>query len=76
MYPIFEILSGKVAIMDVKIKNIEVYINDEICLVNLRWMRGASRYNNGGNRNGKLLKSKHPLRLILGRLKDHPEKIN
>lgn len=62
--------------MNVNIKNIEALINDEIHLVNLRWLRGASRYNNGGNNNGKITKDKYPLRLILGRLKQHNAKRN
>ena len=56
--------------MNVKIENIEVILNDEVVLVNLRWIRGASRYNNGGNNNGALLKDKYPMRIIIGRLKD------
>lgn len=56
--------------MNVDIQNIETNINNEIHLVSLRWMKGASRYNNGGNNNGKILKDKYPLRLVLGRLKD------
>jgi hypothetical protein len=56
--------------MNIKIENIEVAINGEPFLANLKWFRGASRYNNGGNHNGKLLKDKYPLRIIIGRLKE------
>jgi hypothetical protein len=56
--------------MNVKIENIEVSINDRSLLVNLKWFRGASRYNNGGNRNGRLLKDKYPLRVKFGRSKE------
>jgi hypothetical protein len=55
--------------MDTKTKNIEIQVKEETVLVSLKWMRGASRYNNGGNHGGRLLKDKYPLRLIFGRLK-------
>lgn len=55
--------------MNVNQENIETEIEGERLFVNLKWMRGASRYNNGGNNNGRLLKDKYPLRLIFGRLK-------
>jgi hypothetical protein len=57
--------------MNTKIENIEVDINGKACYVSLCWMRAASRYNNGGNNGVTLLKDRYPLRLILGRLKDH-----
>ena len=57
--------------MNVKTQDIKVSINDEVMVVNLKWLRGASRYNNGGNHNGKLLKDKYPLRIIIGRLKEN-----
>ncbi len=57
--------------MNIKRENIEAEIEGEKHFVNLKWMRGASRYNNGGNNNGRLLKDKYPLRLILGRLKEN-----
>ena len=56
--------------INIKIENIEVAIKGEPSLVNLKWFRGASRYNNGGNLNGKLLKDKYPLRIKFGRLKE------
>jgi hypothetical protein len=56
--------------LNVKIKNIEIDIGGGPIFVNLRWFRAASRYNNGGNHNGKLLKDKYPLKIIIGRLKD------
>lgn len=56
--------------MNVKIENILLTIYDKSLLVNLKWFRGASRYNNGGNHNGRLLKDKYPLRVKFGRLKD------
>jgi hypothetical protein len=55
--------------MDVNIQDIEINVNGEIWMVNLRWMRGASRYNNGGRAYG-WQKEKYPFRLICGRLKD------
>ena len=54
--------------MNIKIENIEL---NNGTVVDLKWMRGASRYNNGGNRNGKHLRDKYPLRIIIGRLKDN-----
>ena len=56
--------------MNIKIENIEVAIKGESFLVNLKWFRGASRYNNGGNHSNKLLKDKYPLRIKIGRLKE------
>jgi hypothetical protein len=56
--------------MNVKIENIKVEINGKSILTNLKWFRGASRYNNGGNHGGRLVKDKYPLRIICGRLKD------
>jgi hypothetical protein len=56
--------------MNTKKADIKVRIQDEYAFVNLKWLRGASRYNNCGNHNGKLLKDKYPIRIILGRLKD------
>lgn len=56
--------------MNVKIENIEVSINDRSLQVNLKWFKGASRYNNGGNHNGRLLKDKYPLRVKFGRSKE------
>jgi len=56
--------------LDIKIENVEVGIKDGSIPVNLKWLRGANRYNNGGNHNGKLLKDKYPLRIINGRLKE------
>jgi hypothetical protein len=56
--------------MNVKVENIKLEINGKLFLANLKWFRGASRYNNGGNHNGRLLKPKYPLRIIFGRLKD------
>jgi hypothetical protein len=56
--------------MNVTIANIEVDLNGEKRAVNLRWFRGASRYNNGGNHGGRILKPKYPLRIIFGRIKD------
>ena len=35
--------------MNVKVENIKVEINGNSFLANLKWYRGASRYNNGGN---------------------------
>lgn len=61
--------------MNVNIENIEVDINGKIHLVNLRWMRGANRYNNGGNNNGKILKTKYLLGLIFRRLKQNNKEI-
>jgi hypothetical protein len=56
--------------LNIKIENIEVVIKGGSILVNLKWLRGASRCNNGGNHNGRLLKVKYPLRIIIGRLKE------
>ena len=60
--------------MNIKIENIEVDVNGKTCYVSLRWIRGASRYNNGGNNGGRLLKDKYPLRIVVGRLKNGLEK--
>lgn len=57
--------------MNANVENIEIDINGKLHHVNLKWMRGANRYNNGGNRNGRIFKNKYALRLILGRLKQH-----
>ena len=52
--------------MDIKRQNISViYLNDENILVSLKWLRGASRYNNGATIYGR----KYLLRLLLGRVK-------
>ena len=40
-------------------------MNDEEVWVNLKWFRGASRYNNGCTRYGK----KYHLRWVIGRAK-------
>jgi hypothetical protein len=56
--------------MNVKVENIKVEINGKSFLANLKRFRGASRYNNGGNHGGSLLKAKYPLRIIFGRLKN------
>lgn len=54
--------------MDVNRKNIRVTIvNNEEWLVDLKWFRGASRYNNGCTRYGK----KYSLRLFMSRSKEH-----
>lgn len=55
--------------MNTRITNIEIEINGEAVVVSLKWLRGASRYNNGGNKNGTLLNDKYPLRVMFGTLK-------
>lgn len=62
--------------MNVKVENIKVEINGKSFLASLKWFRGASRYNNGGNYNGRLLKDKYPLRIIFGRLKDRAKGVS
>lgn len=52
--------------MNTEIFNIEIKINSEKILVSLKWLRGASRYNNGGT----VYKDKYRLRIIFGRIKD------
>ncbi len=51
--------------MDIHKKDITVLISNEKTLVNLKWYRGASRYNNGTT----VYKNKYKLRLILSRAK-------
>jgi hypothetical protein len=51
--------------MDVNLKNIQITLSGEEALVDLRWYRGASRYNNGCTRYGK-----YCLRLFLSRSKE------
>jgi hypothetical protein len=52
--------------MDIHKKDIAISISEEIALVNLKWYRGASRYNNGATR----YKNKYKLRLILNKAKN------
>ena len=53
--------------MNIHEDNIPVkYLNDEEVLVSLKWLRGASRYNNGATMYGK----KYSLRLFLTRAQD------
>jgi hypothetical protein len=59
-----------IAYMDVNRKDIRVTVNCEESFVNLRWFRGASRYNNGCTR----FRRKHALRLALSRSKEHSRK--
>jgi hypothetical protein len=51
--------------MEVNRKDLRVTINEEEWLVDLKWYRGASRYNNGCTRFG----NKYDLRLALSRSK-------
>jgi hypothetical protein len=51
--------------MDIYRNNIKINIGDEDIWVNLKWFRGASRYNNGCTLYGK----KYHLRWIMGRAK-------
>jgi hypothetical protein len=59
--------------MNVNNANIPVSLGDgKETYVNLRWFRGASRYNNGGtNHNGN-----HRMRLLFGRIKERRKGIN
>jgi len=52
--------------MNTNTQNIEIIINNERLLVSLKWLRGASRYNNGGT----VHKNKYRLRVVFGRIKD------
>jgi hypothetical protein len=56
--------------MDVNRQNIKVAINDEDSMVSLKWLRGASRYNNGSTRYGR----KYYLRLVIGSAKGYAVK--
>jgi hypothetical protein len=56
--------------MDVNRRYIKVTINDEDSLVDLKWFRGASRYNNGCTRFGR----KYLLRLVIGRARRYAVK--
>jgi hypothetical protein len=51
--------------MEVNRKDLSVVINGEECLVDLKWYRGANRYNNGCTHFG----NKYILRLALSRSK-------
>lgn len=52
--------------MDINKKNIEIALdNGDKWWVNLRWLRGAGRYNNGATR----YKKKYQFRLIIGKAK-------
>jgi hypothetical protein len=53
--------------MDINKADIPISIRDgEHILVNLRWFRGASRYNNGST----LYKGKYQFRYLIGRCKE------
>ena len=56
--------------MDIHKNDIVVKIVDEQVSVNLKWLRGANRYNNGATKYNK----KYKLRLILGWAKEHARK--
>lgn len=52
--------------MNIHEKNLQIdYINNETLLVNLKWLRGAGRYNNGCTIHG----NNYRLRLLFSRLK-------
>jgi len=48
--------------MDIDRQDIKLTMNGEDLLVNLKWFRGANRYNNGCTRYGR----KYHLRLVMG----------
>jgi len=48
--------------MDVNRQDIKLTMNGEDLQVNLKWFRGANRYNNGCTRYGR----KYHLRLVMG----------
>ncbi|SIT30214.1 hypothetical protein SAMN05421788_109163 [Filimonas lacunae] len=52
--------------MDIHKDDIRFRLMGEEVMVSLKWMRGASRYNNGATRYGR----KYHLRLVLGREKE------
>lgn len=47
--------------MNIYLENIEVKIKGEVVLTNLKWFRGASRYNNGATLYGR----KYLIRLVM-----------
>ena len=52
--------------MDINKKSIQVHLNSEdIRFVDLRWFRGANRYNNGATR----YKGRHQFRFVIGKSK-------
>lgn len=51
--------------MDVRKRDIKITIDGKKHFVNLKWMRGASRYNNGGTRPHNFSR----IRLIMNALK-------
>ncbi len=51
--------------MDIYLENIEVKINGTVVLTNMKWFRGASRYNNGATLYGR----KYLMRLVCHGLK-------
>lgn len=56
--------------MNVNRQYIKVTINEEDSLVNLKWFRGANRYNNGCTRYGR----KYHFRIVMGWAKGHAVK--
>jgi hypothetical protein len=56
--------------MDIHKKDIIVHIGNEKRFVNLKWYRGANRYNNGATLYG----DKYRLRIILSRAKNFNKK--
>ncbi len=58
--------------MNIHIQNIPMIIFDDQHLVNLKWLRGASRYNNGGT----VHKHKYAFRLLISRAKESNRQIS
>jgi len=58
--------------MDINRKNIRIDLGEGEIFVDLKWYRGASRYNNGCTTYGR----RYLLRLVLGRLKERRMKNN
>ena len=52
--------------MNIREQNISVQIIDEDVLVSLKWLRGASRYNNGATK----YKRKHLFRYLINKKPD------
>jgi hypothetical protein len=53
--------------MNIRVQNIAINFNNNETLVSLKWLRGASRYNNGGT----IHENKYVLRLIISRANEN-----
>jgi hypothetical protein len=53
--------------MNIHVQNIQINLNNNDTLVSLKWLRGASRYNNGGT----IHENKYVFRLIISRVNEN-----